>query len=287
MPPVSRNPIVPGEGQMDTEGHITHIEPAFNPERARCSVASMLNAEKLGLNERDYLFVRPEMVEAIQPGEMRKSLIDVPRSIQDSQFVVSYTEFGRAGGRERYIAVTAPEAKVLPRSIAALGNNARIASRAKAVGPVVTNRDQLRGERANIHAQESKLPGVATYLESLKNQGRLIAKFKKASDGRNIGLSMFGSEGKFRENFAYLQTFIIDDMVRAYGEQQKLTESQMKMVANTVTYDIVLGPNKFGNFHNFMKFALEYNRHKQELALQRKIAMERNIGKYLTSLAQE
>lgn len=286
MPPVSRHPINPIEGQLDLEGNLAHIEPSFNPERARCSVASMLNAEKLGLNEADYLFVRPEMVEAVRPQKMREFLIDVPRSIQDSPYVVSYTDY-RAGNRERYIAVTAPEAKVLPRSIAALGNNARITSRAKAAGPVVADRDQSRAERANIHAQESKLPGVTTYLESLEDQGKLIAKFEKASRGKNIGLSMFGKEGTFRENFVYLQTFIIDNMVRAYGEQRKMPESQMKAMADTLTYAVTLSPNKFGNFHSFMQFALEYNGHKQELARQRKISMERNIGKYLTNLANQ
>jgi hypothetical protein len=98
---------------------------------------------------------------------------------------------------------------------------------------------------------------------------------------------MFGSEGTFRENFAYLQTFIIDDMVRAYGEQRNLPESSMNQMAKTLIYDIALSGNRFKNFHEFMKFGLEYNGHKQELARQRKIAMERNIGRHAALLAQQ
>ena len=281
----ARKPVEQIEGQLDIQGTPVTLEPAFNPERARCSVASMLNAEKLGLNEADYMFITPEMVEAVAPRNMRTSLIDVPPSIQDSPFVVSYTD--RSTHRERYIAVTAPEAKVLPRSIAALGNNARIASRAKAGGPIVNDVDQARAERATIHVQETKLPKVSTYLEALEYQGNLLKRFETASYGKNIGLSMFGKEGTFRENFAYLQTFIIDDMVRAYGEQRSMTESEMRLMANTLTYSIALSPNRFGNFNRFMKFALEYNGHKQELARQRKESMEHNIGRAIGKIANQ
>jgi hypothetical protein len=270
-------------GQLDLSGNEILTPPAFNPERARCSVASMLNAEKLGLDPAKYHFIQPEMVEAVRPDNMRNFMIDVPPSIQDSPFVVSYTDMRTHN--ERYIAVTAPVAKILPRSIPALSNNARIHSRAKVSGPVIADSDQARSERASIHAQESKLPVVTTYLNSLEGEQKLIARFEKASQGRNIGLSMFGKEGTFRERFAYLQTYIIDDMVRAYGEQRRLPESSMKRMADTLTYAITLSPHRFGNFNAFMNFALEYNAHKQELTRQRKVSIERNIGAYATKIA--
>jgi hypothetical protein len=273
----------PIPGQLDIEGIETLARPAFDLERSRCSVASMLNGEKLGLNERDFMFVTPDMIEAVAPRNMRQSLIDVPASIQNSQFVVSYTN----SRKERFIAVTALEAQILPRSIPALSNNARIVSRAKAAGPVVSDVDQQRAERASIHAQESKLPGVTKYLAMLEDQKTLIEKFRDASHGRKIGLSQFGSEVRFREKFEYLRTFVIADMVRAYGEQRKLDESQMRKVSDTITYATVFSPNKFGNFYQLMRFAHEYNGHKQELARQRKEAMERNIGRFTTQIVQQ
>lgn len=272
--------------QLDLDGKEIFEQPVYNPERSRCSVASMLNADKLGLKLDEFMFIQPEMIEAVRPSEMRKSLIlfSKPKK-EDLRYFVSYDD--ERHRRTVYVAVTTKEAKVLPRNVEALAGSAWRNTQSKTVGPTVSNNDQSRAERAGIHVQESKLPKVNTYLESLESQAELLKKFEQASRGRNVGLSMFGKEKTFRENFVYLQTFIIDDIVRAYGERNRLPETSMEFMSKTLTYAISLSPNKFHNFNTFMKFALEYNGHKQELARERKNEMIRNIGTHALQTDQE
>ena len=275
MPPKSRQP---GEGQLGFDGSVVTLPKVVDPERPRNALARTLTMEYMDLDPNAFTDITVEMVAYVQPDRLQGALIDVPLDIEKSPSAASYTGNTRGGRREVNIALTDTEAKLIPRFVGAIQRNAAINVGAKITTPVPTDADIARKGRSKTHVQESKLPKVEEYHDMLLEQRTLLEKFIKASDGSNVGLSMFGDEGALREKFAYLRTFIIGDMIRAYGTQRKLTESQMKTMERALTVSIFYHPNKVDNFHNLVKFLREYNGHKLLLAQQRIDSMKRNIG---------
>jgi hypothetical protein len=265
------------DGQLAFDGSEFHAPGTVDPARTRNALARTLSFEYMGLNPREYDDVKLEMLESVQPENLRPYLIDVPLDMDASPTAVSYTDPNTR--RERNIAVTPEEAFILPRSVGAMQRSAAIAAAHRSRTPFPGRADLARQERARIHVQESKLPRVEKYKDMLTEQGELVQKFATASEGRNVGLSMFGGEANMRERFAYLQAFIIGDMIRAYGAQRNLVGSEMTQIDKAITVSILFNPEKTGNFHGLMKLLREYNGHKTLLADQRIESMRRNIGR--------
>jgi hypothetical protein len=86
-----------------------------------------------------------------------------------------------------------------------------------------------------------------------------------------------------RAQYAYLESVIITDMVRAYGAQNQLPGSSMKMVEKTIRWNNYFHPDKFSNFHELAKLLREYNGHKLELVSQRVTALQKSIGHSVVS----
>jgi hypothetical protein len=284
MPSANREP---GPDDMPLPDMPVPARPAYDTvdfRRPRNSLSRALTPEYLGLEASDYMDLTPEMIDFVQPDKLRDYLIDVPPKSETSPFAVSY--YDRSQNTEHYIAVTPREAKLLPRHVEAIKRSAAINTAAKVVTGVLTDTDIARVERSKIHVQETKLPALITYRDSLLKNDEMVTKFFKNSRGRNYGLSMFGGEINMRESINYLQTFIIGDMVKAYAAQRRLNETQTDQVGRAIEYSYVFRSEKFDNFHNLMAFLHEYNNHKVQLASQRIEAMERNIGRYLVQESQ-
>ncbi len=277
-------PINPGEGQFMLDGGEYHEPPRVDYARPRNSLSRALTEEYSGLDPNNFMEITHEMVEYVKPEQLRPYLIDVPLNIEKSPYAVSYTDFRTK--RERNIAVTPAEAKLLPRFVGALQRNAAIGSASKVIAPFPADTDIARAGRSRIHVQESKLPGMLRYRDSLIADQKLIDKFIVASTGKNVGLSQFGPEGNFRNSLAYLQTFILDPMILAYSAQRKLSESQQRQVGKAIEFSMRLHPEKIGKFHDMMKFLHEYNGHKFQLVDQRIESVQRNIGKPLVPKPQ-
>lgn len=275
MPPRSRQP---GEGQLGFDGSVAPPPQPVNPERPRNALARTLTPEYMNLSADDFMDVTVPMVEHVQPDKLRAFLIDVPLDVTKSPSAVSYTGTTGAGTTERNIALTDTEAKLLPRFVTSIQRNAAINVGAKVTSPILGDTDIARKARAKIHVQESKLPKVEEYQGLLLTQQHLLDKFIVASSGRNVGLSMFGKEGSLRQKVAYLQTFIIGDMIRAYGTQRGLSEADMKMVDKAITVSLFFHPDRVANFNSLVRFLREYNGHKVLLTTQRIESMRRNIG---------
>lgn len=267
----------PGEGQFMLEGGEYHEPPRVDMARPRNSMSRALTTEYLDLNPNDFMDVTVEMVKYVQPDQLRPHLVDVPLNLQESPCAVSYTD--ARSRAERNIALTPQEAKLLPRFMGAFQRNAAIGSGAKVMTPQPTDSDIARSERAKLHAQESKLEPMQQYKRTLDTNLELLHKFEVASRGRNVGLSLFGSEGNMRNRLSYLQTFILDPMLQAYGEQRQLNAEQRKQVAKAVRYSLFVHPDKISHFHSMMNFLIEYNGHKMELVTQRIRSVEHNLGK--------
>jgi hypothetical protein len=267
----------PGEGQLGFDGSVVPPMSAVDPERPGNALARTLTLEYMDLDSADFTDVTASMLEYVRPDKLRPHLIDVPFDGTVSPMAVSYTD--RQTLEERNVAVTPQEAQLLPRFMNAFQRSAAVKSRAKVTTHLPSDADIARAERSKVHIQETKLPAVTKYYAMLQTQRSLLDKFIVASSGRNVGFSMFGKEGTARERFAYLQTYIIGDMVRAYGTQRGLTSADMRMVDKAITMNIFYHHNKADNFHDLVQFLREYNGHKLELAGQRVDSMERNIGR--------
>jgi hypothetical protein len=276
MPPRSREP---GPGQVSFDGEEIPQRLPVNVDRSRNALSRTLSFEYMQLDEADYMDVRPHMLELVRPDALRPFLIDVPLDITKSPSAASYTD--RSTKRERNIALTDREAKLLPRFVGAIQRNAAINVGAAVTSEFPTDADIARKDRAKLHVQRGKLPQVIKYQSMLTEQKVLLDKFSTASRGKNVGLSMFGDEKNMRERFAYLQTFIIGDMVKAYANQHGLDAQRARMVDKAITVSILYHPNKVENFHELIGFLREYNLHRQELAAQRIESMTRNIGRAL------
>jgi hypothetical protein len=257
----------------------------FDPKRPRNSLSRALTPEYLGLDEAKYMDLTPEMIDAVQADALRPYLVDVLPKAATSPYAVSYYDPRQA--QDRHIAVTPQEAKILPRHVEALKRNAAIGAAAKVTTELPTDADLARVERAKVHAQESKLPGLRTYHTAMLEQKALLAKFITNSRGSNYGLSMFGGEANMRDHLNYLQTFVIGDMVRAYSAQRHLNETQSSQVGRAIEYSYVFRAEKFNNFHALVEFLYEYNGHKLELARQRIVSIERGIGEQVVSRTKE
>ena len=275
----------PGEGQLNFDGEEVH-NPAVDPTRPRNALARVLTPEYLGLSERDYYDVTPDMVQYVAPDRLRPYLIDIPAP-QDpfsNPNVVSYDS--ALLRRQVFVAITAREAKILPRYVGAMQRNARINAEANNV-LLSTPDEDARAQRAPRHVLESKLPVVREYKDELLVQRALLGKFIMASSPkRNSGLSMFGKEGTMREKFAYLEENIISDMVQAYASQRQLSADDRRMVAKAVTVSIVFARKNNQHieaFNSLVNFLRVYNSNKLELASQRIANMQRTLGRYAVS----
>jgi hypothetical protein len=259
------------------EGGEAHPQPPVDLGRQRNALARALTPEYMGLNPNDFMDVTPEMVKYAAPAELSKHLIDVPFDVRKSPRAVAF--YDPTQRRERNIAVTPKEAQVLPRFMNALQQSTEITADAKITTGIPTEADIARVKRSPLHAQEAKLPKVRALENMLVSQHDLLSRFIQASEGSKRGLSMFGPEVAVREKLAYLQTFIIGDMIRAYGSQRQLSAHDMKMLDKAITVRLFFGPDRLDKFHDLAVFLGSYNEHKYEATKQRREAMERNIAR--------
>jgi hypothetical protein len=254
----------------------------INIERKN-ALARALTPEYAGINPDDYEDITYGMVDQIQPNALAGYLIGIapPNRDDDSEpSVLSYYDSRQR--REVYIAVTAQEATLMPRSVGAIRRGARLATANTVVTAFPTDADRGREKRSGKHVHEDKLDILKKFRDNVyAPQGLLLDKFIEASQGHQRGLARLGDEGKMRSAIATLRTQIFGDIVRAYGRQRNLSESTTNQVDRTITTAIYLdrvGNRHITNFSNLVRFAKTYNLQKMEVVNQRIEAIERALG---------
>ncbi|MCA9325188.1 hypothetical protein KDA23_03960 [Candidatus Saccharibacteria bacterium] len=267
-------------GQFTLEGDFVADPKPVDPTRSRNSLSRALDPGYLGRAVRNYMDLTPEMLEYAKAKQLQPHLIDVPSDFERSPFAVSYTD--PRTHRERYIALTAQEAKIVPRSVPALSRSARIVTEAAVQTDIPTDEDLSRAQRSKAHVLEPALPKMQAFVKTLRSQDELAAKFVVAATGSNAGLSLMGGEARMREQLTYFTTFIIGDMLRAYASQRGLTASQHDQLCRAVDYNMVFtGAARIGMTRDYAELAHEYLGHKIQIVDQRIKSVERDIRRFL------
>lgn len=267
----------PTEGQLGLDGIEVHI-PRVDLDRPN-SLSRALTTEYMGLSPRDYTDVTAGAVEDVTPAKLEPYLIDVPFSVTGSPFSASYTDRSRRNFPERNIAFTSRELQRFPRHLGGLQRGAALLADARTTSAFPEEEDEARVGRSRLHVQEAFLPSAISFKAALAHQGELLDKFIWASDGANYRLSHLGNEGDLRARLVYLQTSIIANMIRAYGNQRRLSGAEMRTADRAVTVGLFMHPEKFTRFHDLVVFLRTYNKHKIEVVGQRIESMERNLGR--------
>jgi hypothetical protein len=133
-----------------------------------------------------------------------------------------------------------------------------------------------------MHTHENKLVTLHKLRDNVYlPQREMLEKFIEASEGRRFGLARFGNEAKMRQAMATLHSEIFGDMIRAYGRQRDLNESQTKQVQRALMVSVYFDRDNnrhLGHFADLVRFNYAYLGHKLAAAEQRIESIERSLG---------
>ncbi|MEO7364380.1 MAG: hypothetical protein ABIV43_02630 [Candidatus Saccharimonadales bacterium] len=199
---------------------------------ARNALARTLSPEYQGVREEHYLDITAEVMERADPDKLKTSLLGPEVKGNDVGWYLG------PGARQPYlVAVTPKEALLMKGRIATLGERAVALTEASRQRP---GRSLSDGDRAviagaGVRRLERPLAEMQGYTAALGQKFAIIAKFQEAAQPKHIGLARFGSEAKMREAFAFLQTFVFDEMFSVVGAQRQWNQQQATLARRTVT----------------------------------------------------
>lgn len=202
--------------------------------KAPVALARMLRPQFQGLNPANYTEVSHADQLRYGPAQLRRHLIDVPAH---STNAVRLYDDARPG-RFIYITPTPEEWKLLrsTNKLGEAGQNHVEISRQNSFGRVIgaqavaaTMPDSDAPRRGGIHAVESRLAKIDSYLANVIDPSlNLIGQFEEALR-YNAGLARFGHELGGRIKLTQLQTGTIEPMLRAAAVQWGISRPDQRL----------------------------------------------------------
>lgn len=254
----------------------------------RNSLSRALTPDYVGIRAEDYLDITPEMLELASPDNLRPYLIrpssaGITNVSGGDRGLVYYQSLNPDTRRTEplYIAVTPSEFLLMVGSIATLGQRAvkRVVTLRTPEGSQPSSVDEAAAKRGGVHVVEGLLEKLQTYrTNDLEQRIATIHKFQEAL--KYPGLARFGSEGQMRIALAYLQTYVMGDMLTVLGEQRRWSPGQASRAQRAIEKNIILereGNHHLRNFGDYLKLWDEWNGHKLAITLGREYTAKQMI----------
>lgn len=217
--------------------------------------------ERMGMDPEAYGDITLAMIEHMTPGKLRPDLIGLPR---DSRYSVGY----RDGGSGDYIriALTPIEYKKMPRNVSKLAEIAITTTQAARPYREEFDTDQAAAKRAGVHAIESKLPRMISYVsETLEPDLDRLTRFDEYARNRNLrrtkGVDML-------IELEWIRSHIFEDTFIALRNQRDWSAEQERFARRTLDKKLFLEPDlsqRTLNWQEMLGFEKEYWGHKLAL----------------------
>lgn len=209
-------------------------------------------------------------IRAAEPSNLFKHLVGYDVIVTDRKTGIGKQAamYKKPNGKWQAVALSAQERRIFKSHIEAYADAPDIATRASAT--YNPESDPGAPARATYHAlDESTLPKMETYVETLQDREEILKKFEEALAPGHYGLARMGNEATMRGNASILFDQILPDALNAIGEQKQWTPRQAKLAYATIMHRVTAtnsrGKRDFAYTQKLVKILKTHNKEKMGL----------------------